>query len=1229
MQQSHSTRSQRAQPAAIPSILQWNCNGLRQRLPDLKTQLRQTPYDILLIQEPRIEASKLRIPGYTAYQSKPQNKPPWVAVLVRNDVDHSFIDLSGHCTDKAEFVGVRVSRGDSFLTLVSSYVHPKGRWHPRVLAQILASEPGEVIFGGDFNAHNQTWGDGRTTIRGRRLQHVLDQAGLQSCGSGEPTFFRPGVEGSVIDLTIASPTLRLRATPLLDGWGSDHMPITIGPAPRPPTKTCKVVDWNKYRDLLTQLHAQELTSEHLATALTSATRTVSVPAHRPNPDMRWLELRAKRRKAQRKARRTHTQEDNTKFRQLDGLFKRYTLKLMRQQWTLRCESFDAPRGATRAWHMARTLANKPGPQRPIAGLAIALGVNTASAVNMLANVLLQPPTPPLVDDPPYRAWRGWTPTTIRTMTGGDGDFEMWELEHALRTLPRKKSAPGPDGVTTAALRNIDPELRPALLEMLNKAWRDAVLPDSWRTAGVVPVLKPGKPASDPTSYRPIALTSCVGKLLEKMVHRRLTHHLETVEALPDCFYGFRRHRCTADAIADIATTLEEGKKKSWTTGVVLLDVSRAFDAVRHDKILAALCRCGVTGRTLRYVEAFLRDRTASVSASGETSSPRSLTCGVPQGSVLSPLLFSVALAALPQAIQIANNKRLKTQVQLAVYADDIALWSSARGAERLTVQAQLQKALNNTRHFLATLGLTLSASKSVVLCAAPHRTHKFQLELHLGGLLIPVERKARYLGITLDDKATWTPAVNDVIKAMTKHTSILRMLGGQSHGTSQGLLLQLYKGLILARPLYALPLLHLGEHSWARLERAQRRALRICLGVPPMASSRHTLNEAGMNTVRNAATERALRHLIRIAETPGATKPGRLWSRLVSRQRSGLGKLTDLLHDTAGEPGPQTTPPAPDEAPLRVEMEAGLRRPKRDVTTIAMRQLAEGHIEEKYEGWCRVYTDGSVDPVQRTAAAAAVTGSGGVGVVERLTFHASSTTAELVALGLGLDLVERQPNPERVVFLCDSKAALGHLRNPDRAPGLARSIVARVSQMRRQGWDFAYQWLPSHCGIKGNEAADRMAAAALTDADSPESPVLPFEDARLLIRRMIWTRQPELEIGPMPTRVPAGISRQTAAVLHRLRTDSARTPAARAKWQHSVDRNCSKCDVPADAEHLLLHCTKYTQARTTLQQHYLRLNGDPQTLETLLRPALARPSAERALKALALFVVQTRLCEQL
>ncbi|XP_077539811.1 uncharacterized protein LOC144152417 [Haemaphysalis longicornis] len=334
------------------------------------------------------------------------------------------------------------------------------------------------------------------------------------------------------------------------------------------------------------------------------------------------------------------------------------------------------------------------------------------------------------------------------------------------------------------------------------------------------------------------------------------------------------------------------------------------------------------------------------------------------------------------------------------------------------------------------------------------------------------------------------------------------------------LLLQLYKGLVLARPIYALPLLHHYQRSWVRLERAQRRALRICLGVPPTTSSRHMLNETGVNMVQNVATERA---------EPPPMNPKGLWSRLKGRQS----KLTSLLHQIAGEPVTLTSPP-PDERPHRVEMEAGLRRPKRELPTVAVRQLAKGHLGDNYKGWHRVYTDGSVDPLLRMAAA--VTGGEEESVAERLSFYFSSTTAELAALSLGLGRFERRAaDPEGVVLLCDSKAALGHLRNPDRAPGLAKSIVARAGQLRRQGWDRAYQWLPAHCGILGNETVSRMAVAALEGAGSQNPTVLPFEEARLLIHRTIARKHPD--------RAPPGLSprRHIQASRHR--------PAPAQKWQ--------------------------------------------------------------------------------
>ena len=108
----------------------------------------------------------------------------------------------------------------------------------------------------------------------------------------------------------------------------------------------------------------------------------------------------------------------------------------------------------------------------------------------------------------------------------DSDFTTGELEYALRKCT-KRSAPGPDGVTYQALRNLDERHLPALLETLNKVWRTAELPAVWKVSHVIPIPKPGKPHAALSSYRPISLTSCVGKLLERLVLRRLTCQVAT------------------------------------------------------------------------------------------------------------------------------------------------------------------------------------------------------------------------------------------------------------------------------------------------------------------------------------------------------------------------------------------------------------------------------------------------------------------------------------------------------------------------------------------------------------------------------------------------------------------------------------------------------------------------------------------------------------------------------
>ncbi|EEC19761.1 reverse transcriptase, putative [Ixodes scapularis] len=166
-------------------------------------------------------------------------------------------------------------------------------------------------------------------------------------------------------------------------------------------------------------------------------------------------------------------------------------------------------------------------------------------------------------------------------------------------------------------------------------------------------------------------------------------------------------------------------------------------------------RLGVTGRPLRFVQAFLSDRSVTVKVGGHLGSSRHLTRGVPQGSVISPLLFSAGLSALPAAAREGGTARYP--VHVAIYADDVALWVTGGGAgsgERWRAAEELQRALTNVMHYLRVLGLDVSAAKTAALVYAP-RPASYRSTLQIDSREIQRRQQVTYLGLTIDRRLTW------------------------------------------------------------------------------------------------------------------------------------------------------------------------------------------------------------------------------------------------------------------------------------------------------------------------------------------------------------------------------------------------------------------------------------------------------------------------------------------
>ncbi|KAH7933674.1 hypothetical protein HPB49_015615 [Dermacentor silvarum] len=252
------------------------------------------------------------------------------------------------------------------------------------------------------------------------------------------------------------------------------------------------------------------------------------------------------------------------------------------------------------------------------------------------------------------------------------------------------------------LRNLATSEQRRLLDCYNNIWWSGQVPEAWRTAIVAPILKSNKPANELSSYRPVSLTSAACKVMEAIALARLEWVARACGFLADQQTGFRRRRCTADSIADVVSTLEDARASGDLAMLLLIDVKGAFDGLPHAVVQQALDLLGIGGNLRRFLSSFLNDRTLRVRVGHARSTPRPVAAGVPQGSVVSPFLFNLALARLPAALPTDPHYK----VECTIYADDIALWVRGPPQSSRHVCLALQRALDTTAAYLGSIGLS-------------------------------------------------------------------------------------------------------------------------------------------------------------------------------------------------------------------------------------------------------------------------------------------------------------------------------------------------------------------------------------------------------------------------------------------------------------------------------------------------------------------------------------------
>lgn len=342
--------------------------------------------------------------------------------------------------------------------------------------------------------------------------------------------------------------------------------------------------------------------------------------------------------------------------------------------------------------------------------------------------------------------------------------DVWKV---MSNLHSGKSA-GPDNIPNEVLKLTCSVSAESLCLLINESFTTNKFPEAWKQSIICPVLKPGKKPTDPASYRPIALLNTSSKITEKFVHRQLLQHCLQHGILPDEQFGFLPGR---SAEWQLLSTLEDwhcALDRKNHVHCVLLDAAKAFDRVDHTCLLHCLASIGLSSDALQWFCSYLSGRSIRTRVNGCLSSPRPVTSGVPQGSVLGPLLFLLYYKDIPSICSAAT----------ALFADDTMLYQSSCQGSSSTPCCALGNDLDALTLWAESRNVTFNALKSVDFRLGPHPA---STSLLLCESPIPQLQETRHLGILLRSDLRWNSHLSDILTRCAPSIVLCQSLAYRHH----------------------------------------------------------------------------------------------------------------------------------------------------------------------------------------------------------------------------------------------------------------------------------------------------------------------------------------------------------------------------------------------------------------------------------------------------------------
>lgn len=861
------------------NIAQWNANGILKHRNELEIFLRENNIDVMLLVETHLcsKNNRFKINGYNTHlQNNPEDKPcGGTAVLVRNRLRYSPVPSVNSKFIQSSVVEI-TDQNQKIIRLAAVYCPPKSKISENQFSEFFNTLGPRFFAAGDFNAKSPHWASRLTTPRGKQLLNAVYKNNLHCISGGLPTYWPsdPHKIPDCIDFGIfksLNPN-RIRATTTID-LSSDHSPtifvlrLTATNFQEEDKLNTNKTNWHKFQKLFNKNFCSQIrlkTQTDIDNALQYLTSTIlecielATPNHKspkishPDTSQNVQELLKAKRKAKREWQKLRSPRTKAILNKATKTLRQELIKERNeniQKFVLGLSHLADTNYAV--WKTTRRIKKSIQAETPIQSQQGAWIISNQQKAEAFAKYFEKvfkteggDSTPP--DIPNHHTTNPSTPLK----------FNFSDLLKKLKVTNPKKT-PGHDCISGKMLKELPLSGKSAILFIFNAILRLNYYPDTWKHARITVIPKPGKDMKKIESYRPISLLPTLSKLFEKLLFDKILKVIEKKDIIPSHQFGFRQKHGTIEQIHKIVNNIKQAlERKEYCVGI-FLDIAQAFDQVWHKglkiKITALLPK-----EFHAILFSYLDSRNFKVKYKDALSSTHYIEAGVPQGSVLGPLLYLFYTSDLP-----TNNKMLTT-----TFADDTAILYSHPNP--LTAVREIQGHINTIMNWAKTWKISVNVNKTQqITFTLRKRTCR---PVTINGNKVNLSNVVKYLGLYLDRRLTWKSHIEHKRNQIKIQFRKLYWLMHKKSKLNTLTKIMVYKSILKPIWTYGLQLWGTAKKSNINIiERVQTKIIRSILGAPRYVKNEIILRDTNTLKVAKEAKKYSKKYIKRLANHPNTT----------------------------------------------------------------------------------------------------------------------------------------------------------------------------------------------------------------------------------------------------------------------------------------------------------------------------------------------------------------------